>query len=302
MVDILNTAGSFIILIIISYFLKMKGIFTEQSKRFLSFVLINICLPCIIVNGFKDFDFDTSLLMAIVACIVISSFGIFFSYLVSRKKNRDGIVIQMMSSAGYNIGIFTIPFVSNFLSSTAVVCALMFDIGNAIFVFGALSAATSFVVDGDRSNPIPTIAKKLFTNIPFLVYIVMLTTILFNLKFPAVVYSFAELGANATSFLAMVMIGIMIEFKINLSEIKYILSALVLRYSVALASSVIIFFLPIFELELKKALMIAVFSPMSTACVVYAEKLKCKASIVGAVSSLSIIASIVFIISIVVFI
>ncbi|MFI3325805.1 MAG: AEC family transporter [Clostridia bacterium] len=300
--DIVSTAVSFILLIFISYFLKTKGVFTNEAKKFLSSVIINLCLPCVILNGFRDFDYDNSLILAIFICIFISIVSLILGYLISRKRNRDSKILHMMNGCGYNIGIFTIPFVSNFLSSTAVVCALMFDIGNAIFVFGALSAATSFVVDNNRSNPIPVICKKLFTNIPFVVYMILLLLLALNITPPSFIYPFVELCSGATSFLAMIMIGLMIEFKINFSEIKEIASTLIFRYSISLVSAILIFQLPMFEHELKKALIIAVFSPMSTACVVYTEKLKCKPSLIGAVSSLSIVISIVAIISIIIFI
>lgn len=300
--DILSTAASFIFLIALSYFLKRKGIFKSEDKRFLSGILINICLPCVIINGFSDFNFDLSLFTAVFLCIVISSSAAFVAYLVSRKKERDITVLHMMSSTGYNIGIFTIPFVSSFLSSTAVVCTLMFDMGNAIFVFGTLAAMTSFAVDKETSNPIPALLKRLFTTVPFLVYFIMLAILALDITLPNIFYTFVDLGANSTSFLAMILIGIMLEFHFKKEEIKEIISALVVRYSISFISSIVIFMSPIFDHEIKKALMIALFSPISTASVVFLQRLKCKSSLVGAVSSLSIMISIVIIISIVIFV
>lgn len=302
MQDIIFTACGFIVIILLSYFLKQIGMFKVDDKKFLGTILINVNLPCVIINGFSDFNFDISLILAIFLCMGISVFSIFVGYFVSRKKDKDVQILHMMSGCGYNIGIFTIPFVSSFLSSTAVVCALMFDIGNAVFVFGTTAAITSIIVNKDKSNPIPAILKKLFTTVPFIVYIVMAFVIALNITLPDIVFSVTDLGANSTSFLAMVMIGIMLEFNIKKEDLKVVSSAILVRYGVSALASVLIFLLPMFDLELKKALMITVFSPLSTASVVFTQKLGCKASLVGAVSSLTIIISIIAIVSIIIFV
>lgn len=301
MSEIQSTAISFVVLILLSNILKQRGVLKVEDKNFLGSILINICLPCVIINGFRGFQYDSSLFFAIFLCMGISIFALILGYAVTRKQGRDSKIVHMMTSCGYNIGIFTVPFVSSFLSPVAVVSTLMFDIGNAIFVFGLLAAVTSYVVDHDTRNPIPALLKKLFSTPPFIVYMIMLICIAGNITLPEGFYTFVELGASGTSFLAMVLIGIMIDIEIDRSERKEILSAIVLRYSVSAMSVLIIYMLPMYDMEVKKALMIAAVSPVSTASVVLAQKLNCKSTLIGAVSSLSIVISIVAIMSIVLF-
>lgn len=302
MQEIITTAFSFIIIILLTYFLKKIGMFKPEDKKFLSAILLNVNLPCVIINGFSDFTYDNSLILAIFLCLGISVVSIFSGYIISKNKPKEVTALYMMTSSGYNIGIFTIPFVSSFLSSTAVVCALMFDVGNAIWVFGTAAAITSAVVNKNKSNPIPAILKKLFTTVPFLSYIFMMFILLLNIQLPDIVFAVTDLGANSTSFLAMVLIGIMIEFNIDKTELREVLSVIGLRYSISILGCVLIFFLPMFDIELKKALMIAALSPLSTSSIVFSQKLGCKASSVGAVSSLSIIFSIIAIICVLVFV
>lgn len=300
--DILITAFGFILIIAVSYFLKEKGIFKTEYKVFLGNVLLNINLPCVIISGFKTFEYDNSLIMVIVLGIVISLFAILVGFIVSYKKEKPDKVLHMMTCAGYNIGIFTIPFVSSFLSSSALICTLMFDMGNAIMVFGTTSAITTAIVYKKKQNPIPAILKKLFTTIPFVTYLVVILTIALNIKIPSAVYKVTDIGSNMTAFLAMVMIGIMLELKIDVNDVKSVVSAILVRYLFATVMSLLIFSLSPFEYELKKALAIAIFSPLSTASLVFSQKAGCKGTTLGAFSSLSIIISMIVLIGIVVFV
>lgn len=299
--EITSIALSFIGLILLSNLLKRRGVLKTEDKDFLSSILINICLPCVIISGFRDFQYSTSLIVAILICVGISITALFLGYMITRKQGRDSRILHMMTSSGYNIGIFTIPFVSSIFTQAAVVCVLMFDIGNAIFVFGTSAAITSYAVDGDKRNPLPALLKKLFSTTPFIIYMIMLAFQVLHVTIVDEIYVFVDLCASATSFLAMILVGIMIEIEVDRSELASIISALILRYTISFSAAAIIFFSTIFETDLKKALMIALCSPVSTASVVFSQKLNCKSSLIGAVSSLSIVISIMAIMSIALF-
>lgn len=298
--DIIAKATGLIIIILTAYILKQVGIFKKEDKNFLGGILLNINLPCVIISGFQAFEFDISLVVAVAICYFSSFIGIGIGYLVSRKKDKEILILHMMGTAGYNIGIFTIPFVSSFLSAEAVLCVLMFDIGNALMVFGTISAITLAVVNKEKTNPLPQILKKLFTTIPFLTYILTISIALLGIKLPHEIYIVTDIGADATAFLAMIMIGIMLELNINKEDFKDALSAILTRYGHALWVSVIIYFLP-FDIEIRKALIIAMFSPMSTASLVFSEKMGCKPSLLGVFSSLNIFLSISIIIGIILY-
>ncbi|MFI3225825.1 MAG: hypothetical protein R3Y09_00330 [Clostridia bacterium] len=298
--DIIAKAAGFVIIILLAYALKKIGVFKIEDKRVFGGMLININLPCVIISGFQSFQYDTSLVVAMVIGLFASFMGIFVGYLVSRKKDKESKILHMMCTPGYNIGIFTVPFVASFLSPTAVICVLMFDVGNAIMVFGTTAAITSAVVNKERGNPIPAILKRLFTTVPFVTYIVMVLIPTLGFSLPKEVYVITDIGANATAFLAMIMIGIMIEFKIKKDDLKQTTSALLARYGHSFFVSLVIFFLP-YDIEIRKALIIAMLSPLSTSSIVFGENLGGKPSALAVFSSLNIIISMMLIIAVVVF-
>lgn len=298
--DILAKALGFILIIAVAYLFKKKGIFKKEDANLLGVMLLNINLPCVIISGFRTFQFDTSLIIAIFICIAASLGSLVVSYFVSRNASKESQALHMIGSTGYNIGIFTVPFVSSFMSANAVVCALMFDIGNAVMVFGTTAAITSAVVNKQKTNPIPAIIKKLFTTVPFVTYMCVLITVLLGIKLPSGVYVITDIGTSATSFLAMVMIGIMIEFNIKKEDAKEAASAILTRYGYSLVVCVLIYMLP-YDIEARKAMIIAMCSPLSTAATVFGRQLGCKESVLGVFNSLNIVISMILIISIVIF-
>lgn len=298
--DIIAKATGFVVIIMLSYAFKKIGIFKKEDKSVLGGMLININLPCVIISGFSTFTYDTSLVVAVIIGIVASLCSIPVAYFVSKNKSKESQILHIMGGTGYNIGIFTIPFVSSFLSSTAVVCALMFDIGNAIMVFGTTAAITSAIVNKEKSNPIPAILKKLFTTVPFLTYVVMILVQLLKISLPSHFYIMTDIGASATAFLAMVMIGIMIEFNVEKEDLKQTMTAIFTRYGYSLFVSALIYCLP-YDIEIRKALIISMCSPLSTASLVFSEKLGCKPSLLGVFSSINIVVSMILIISVVIF-
>lgn len=302
MEEILTTASGFFIMIFIGYLLKKVGIVKLEDKDFLGKILLNVCLPAVIVMSFQSFEFDLSLVIAFFIGSICNLLGIFVGYLMSRKKEKDGQALLMMLTSGYNIGIFTIPFVSSFFTPMAVLSVLMFDVGNAIFVMGITAAIVNGVLNNEKGNPIPAILDKMRKSVTILTYVAMFTLLGIGIDIPDYVFSVASIPANATSFLAMTMVGIMIEFKIDPNERKDLFTLLGVRYGYAFFLAFLIFtFLP-FELEVKKALMIGVLSPMSTASMVFAQTFGCKPSLVGGAGTFSILFSMIFIISISIFI
>ncbi len=298
MEEILTTASGFFIMIFIGYLLKKLGIIKLEDKDFLGKILLNVCLPAVIVMSFQSFEFDSSLVIAFFIGCICNLTGIFVGYLISRKKEKDGKAMLMMLTSGYNIGIFTIPFVSSFFTSTAVLSVLMFDVGNAIFVMGISAAIVNGVLNNEKGNPIPAILEKMRKSVTILTYIAMFTLIGIGVEIPEYVFSVASMPASATSFLAMTMVGIMIEFKIDPNERKDLFTLLGIRYGYAFCLAFLIFTCLPFDIEVKKALMIGVMSPMSTASMVFAQTFGCKPSLVGGAGTFSILFSMILIISI----
>ena len=66
-----------------------------------------------------------------------------------------------------------------------------------------------------KNKSFKTVAKKLFSSIPFCTYIILFFLSLFHIAIPTQILTVTSIAGNANAFLAMLMIGILLEIKIR---------------------------------------------------------------------------------------
>lgn len=94
----------------------------------------------------------------------------------------------------------------------------MFDAGNNPVNSGGAYAVTTAVLNGERIRLGP-IVKRMLHSVPFDTFLVLIVTGVVGLRFPAPVYSIAAMFGQANSFLAMLMIGIMFEIRVDRADL-----------------------------------------------------------------------------------
>ena len=92
------------------------------------------------------------------------------------------------------------------------------------------------VVANEEKQSFKTVAKKLFSSIPFCTYIILFFLSLFHIAIPTQILTVTSIAGNANAFLAMLMIGILLEIKLDLSQIRLIKKILLNRYAVTSVS------------------------------------------------------------------
>ncbi len=288
MSDVFAKAFAFILIITLGYVLKRRGILRKEDRGPILNLVFYITLPCILISGFKTFEYSHSLFFAIFIGI-FANFGIFFvTYLTSLRLHSGGRKNAMMVPSGFSIGTFTIPFAATFLGSESLIIIAMFDIGNAIVGLGGLYALIAAVTGSEERGSLIDFFKRLFTSIPFITYSVMLIISLLGLTLPNEVYIITDIIGSGTIFLVMVVIGIMLEFDIQKDYIKEVIRLLFTRYiAIALMVLILYFLLPL-SLEVKKILIICLLAPPSTNSIIFSQKLGCPAKLISAVQSISI--------------
>ena len=207
----------------------------------------------------------------------------------------DKKAFSLLNLAGYNIGNFTMPFTRDFLGPLGAITTSIFDTGNAFVCLGGAFGIAASIQDG-RGFSFRTLAKKLLTSVPFLCYVVMMTLNLARIRLPAPVISWARIMGNANAFIAMLMIGVGFKLTGGKDQTGYIVKHLLVRYSVAAVLAAIFYFLLPFQLEVRQALVILVFSPIASAAPAFTGELKSDVGLSSAINSISIICSIVIIV------
>ena len=276
MVDVLIKSLGFVFIIILGYILKKKGFFKVEDGLFFSKVVMNITLPAALIAGSNGMEISLVTLSLIglgfIANIVTAYMGKFLNH----KETPMQQALAMVNCSGYNVGNFSIPFAASFFDATGLMYLCMFDIGNAFMGLGGVYAIARNLVDGKGRLNMRNLCIALSKSIPFDVYLLLFILSLFKITLPAPVTQIASMIGSANSFLAMLMIGIILE-------IHYLGDLL-------LTSFVLLLPLPMLA---KKMVIIILFSPMSTISAVYSKMLDENDPTPAIANSISIIVSIV---------
>lgn len=292
MFDIITRAGCFVAIIILGYALKRIGVFKDEDFTVLSKVVIRITLPAAIITNFAGQSVAPGMLTILLLAIGCGLLYIALGFLLNLKSSREQRAFEILNLPGYNIGCFTIPFVSSFLGPTGMIATSLFDSGNAFICLGGAFGVASMVKDG-KGFDFMRIVKSLCKSVPFVTYILMVVLNLAKIQLPEFVISWAGTVANANSFLAMFMIGVGFKLGGDRSQIGSIVRILSVRFGVGVILALIFYYVLPFELEVRQALVLLAFSPIGSAVPPFTAELGGDVGLSSAINSMAIIIGII---------
>lgn len=296
MLELLGRAGCFVAIIILGFVLRRTGFFNEHAFGVLSKVVLKITFPASIVVSFAQMDVEPAMLTIAGLSFAGGILYMLAGYLSHLKKPKNEQAFAVLNLPGYNIGIFTVPFVQSFLGPVGMVATSLFDIGNAFICLGGAYGVASAMKEG-KGLSFKRIGKALLTSLPFMCYIVMILINLLNITVPAVVLSFADILKSANAFLAMLMIGVGFQIKADKNKIGKLVKFVVLRYLIAIPVALIFYYLLPFSLEIRQTLVILAFSPVGSAVPAFTGELKEDVGLSSAINSVCIVVSIVIMVT-----
>ena len=286
MEEILIKACGFLFMIALGYTLKRIGLFSLDDSGFLSKLVLKITLPMAIIKNFQGLELNKSYLMAIGIGFAVNFIAIAVVLLLTRKKSPAHRAFYIINTAGFNIGLCTLPYMSSFFAADAVALVCMFDVGNAIMCFGITFSIAMVISKGTAGVSGKEILRTLFSSMPFVTYLVMILLCAAQIHLPQPVYTVAGMIGQANAFLAMLLIGILFEPKINRSEGKDMAGVFFLRMALGITFSLLIYhFLPV-PLMYRQVLSIIVFSPILSVAPIYTERCGYNRAVAAVLNSL----------------
>ena len=289
METILVKAAGLALMIFAGYGLKRLGVFRTEDAKVISRIVVHLTLPAALITGFRTFHFDASYLALIVIALV-SNFALLG---VGLRRTRGGDLatrgLYALNVSSYNIGCFVLPFVQSFLPPEALVGVSMFDAGNCPVNSGIAYAIVSARSSGQRVR-LGFVLDKLVHSVPFMTYLTLMVLSILGITLPEPVYQVASTVGGANTFLAMVMIGMLFEVRVEREDRRLILEILAVRYGCSLAMAALVWVLPL-PLLIRQVSVLAMMAPIPSVTMVYCEKCGCKPSLYGVLNSLSIAVS-----------
>ena len=296
MLEIIIRASYFILMIVIAYALKKIGVLSKEDGVALARVILNLTLPCAILVSFRSFVFEWSYMMIPALSFAANTLMILIGFLMTRNSSRDDRIFYMMELPAYNIGNFTLPFVSGFLGAVGTVATCLFDMGNALMCVGGNVVVTELAVDGrKKGRSIPLSLLSVFTKPSVAVYTLMTIFAIVGFKLPDVIFDFATAISPANGVIAMFMIGIMFEFTFSKENLKEVLIVNIIRLALAALIAYFFYAMTDFSYEVRKAVAITAFAPISSAASAFCQDLGGNQELEGFASTLSIVISLVII-------
>lgn len=296
MLDILTRAGCFVAVIVLGHILRRTGFFGPETFGVLSKVVMKMTLPAAILASAAGKPIDAGVLT--LALIGLSG-GILYigiGWLIQCRGTGQQKAYFIQNLPGYNVGTFALPFTQSFLGPTGVLVSSIFDLGNAFVCFGGAYSVARAVKEGGKADFRRVLTAPL-TSLPFLTYAVMAVLNLNHLTPPKFLLSFAGILGGANAFLAMLMIGVGLNLKIDRNKLDIMAKVLAIRFSVAAVLAMGCYYLLPFALEVRQTLVILVCSPFTSTVPVYTAELGEDVGLASTINSVSIIISIAIIVA-----
>lgn len=296
MEQVLTKALAFVIIIAFGYLLKQRSFFKPDDYKLIAKIVLNITLPCAVITSFAAFKMEYTLFVLTLIGFLGNLLMIVWGFMLTRYQTNAAKIFYVFNLAGYNIGCFTLPFAQSFLGPFAVVATCMFDVGNSIMCTGGTYAlASGLVHTGEKYEPVTlrSVAAKLLSSVPFVVYVLMLVCALFEVHLPQPVYTLTGLIGSANTFLSMLMIGMMFEMTLDLKKLKQVREVVLYRYVFGVALAWVCFYHAPLNAEVKEVLALVFLAPSTAIAPIFIARMGGNVELAGFANSITIVISII---------
>ncbi len=282
-------------IIAIGYILKASGFLSVEHGRSAAKIIFNVTLPALIIKTISFIDLSFTMMIMPVICIGFSIIVLTAAfYLFKNKPDRDR-GISMITSAGFNVGLFSFPLIEGLFGSEGLKLMAMFDFGNAFIIFGPvyLLGYTFSSAGGKDQLTVINSVKLLITSIPFMSYIVAILINILNFKIPLPVYDLLSILARSNMALALLTLGLTLNFKFDSKKWNLIVKIVGFRYLSGLTIGGLMFiFLPL-SLLARIILLFGVTLPVGLSSIPFAVEFGYDPEITGTINNITIILSFV---------
>ena len=297
MLDVILKVSAFIVIILIGAAASHSGKFGGGADKLISKIVFNLTLPCAIIRAFESSDFDFSLLWLIALGFAASATPFFASLVIYRNKTREERVLQQANVAGYNIGCFALAFIQAFFPASAAVATCLFDAGNSLMSTGGTWALMRALVLGSDyqclKDRFKVFCHSLFSSVAFDCYVVLIFMGMLGLRLPSQVLTLIDPIANANSFLAMFMVGLMIKFTVNGKKVAELARLLIWRFGFAIALCLAALFLLPLDASVKPVIAVLAWAPAPSMGPVYTLWGKGDKGLAGMANALTILVGVI---------
>ncbi|UEX90573.1 AEC family transporter [Staphylococcus ratti] len=266
-----------IVLIVLGYALKRLGYVKGSEAKVLTTLVLNVTLPSVVIANLNNVTLTPALsvlpLMMILYGLLTKGFvlWLFFKY----DNETKGTVAMLIASL--NIGIFAYPLVQEMWPTKGLLYFGMADLGGALLMFGVTYIIAGYYKNAKSMVTVRTIIISCLKSVPLMTYVIMLLLNLVHFELPTVMLDFFNILGKANLPLSMILLGVLLDFKIERRFLPLTLKYLSLHYGLGLICGLLVyFFLPVSDDMIKTTLQLIWLLPVGVAVLSYAVQFQYK--------------------------
>lgn len=291
----LLTVASLVAIILLGVILPRVIEVPQTFIDILSKIVFNITVPSAIFYAFVTSEFDPSLILLVAVGFACTFIPWFVAMTLTFREDRDRRVFMMCNISGYNIGNFVLPFALTLFPTHTIVAICLFDAGNSLMVNGGVYPFTSALVEKGTSlaGRILLALKRLFSSVPFDLYALLVILAVSGIQVPEQAAIFIEPVAHANAFLAMFLLGLMVNFSIDRSKIGQMIRLVLCRFALSALLCVVVFLVLPFDFETRLVVAAMLWAPVAGLGPVFTMWLKGDSGLAGFSNLITVVAGIV---------
>jgi predicted permease len=255
-----------LLLIAVGYALRRLAVFDERAGQTLTRLALYVTLPAVILSTVPRIPLTRSLLLFPLACLAAGGAAFFLGLGLSRRYEPRSRGVMIMSSLGYNNGLFAFPIAQAIWGAVGVQYLAVFDLANVVLLLGVnyLVAAWYAARAAGRSPELSAgyILGNLLRSVPLVAYAAAVVMNLVGFRLPALAATLVDVAARGNMPVVLVLLGVYLDFRLPRREIGAAIAVLALRTLVGLSLGLALYFLLPLEPLMRKVLLVALLLPV----------------------------------------
>lgn len=202
------------------YAIQKLRLFPDNAATTLNQFIITIALPAIILLKVPQISFSAEMLAPAIIAWIVMPISAVFILLLSKVFNFSREITGALMLLGVlgNSSFLGIPIINAYLGADALAYVLVYDQLGTFFVFVFYGTFVASYYSNEHKLEYKIILRKLFTFPPFIA--LLFAFALMGVKFhPALMSTLESLSATIVP-LALVAVGLQLQFRLPRNELK----------------------------------------------------------------------------------
>lgn len=222
--SLITLQGTLFLLVAMGVILRKRKVIPEEGKAILTDLVLELVLPCNIINSFR-MEFNITILMKFLIILLISvgiQFGcMILSHILYRKQPKAKEKVLQYATVCSNAGFMGNPIAEGVFGAAGLMYASVYLIPQRIVMWTA--GLSCFTESPDRKSVI----KKVATHPCIVAVYIGLALLIFQIPLPDFLGNTIRSVGNCTTALSMILIGAILAEV----DIRRLISKTVLFYS-----------------------------------------------------------------------